>query len=77
MKLFYLVSILFLSGCSVGGDFIKPVTADKAVYFHIEKGSISGYGVQITGENITHQSSLCPKDAGCAIEKLADMQVAE
>lgn len=47
------------SACSVGGDFIKPVTMEKAVYFHVDKGSLNGHGIQITGEGLTYHSAPC------------------
>lgn len=53
-----------LSGCSVGGELIKPVTMDKAVYMHMDKGSVNGHGIQFTGEGITYHSAPC-EDGRC------------
>ena len=60
-----LLALALTSGCSIGGDFIKPVTTDKAVYFRVEDGSISGHGLQVTGKGVVYHSVPCDQ-ADCA-----------
>jgi len=62
--LFLACLIAIMSGCSVGNGFIKPVTMGKAVYFKVDKGSINGHGVQVTGDGLLYHSVPC-EDGMC------------
>lgn len=57
------VSFVALQGCAVPG-VLQPVTLDKAVYFKVDKGSINGHGIQVTGDGVTYHSVPC-EDGTC------------